>query len=379
MTNFLKIIFIITILPKGNVIALESFIFDCKVVEKSRCVIEKIEVTSQEIVFRAPNPMDITAIDIDDSNLEELPSLCNRFPNLSTLYLYKNNIKYIRPFTFENCTKVETIELRSNKIKTLDENVFNGLDSLQHLYFDDNDLFYVSEKAFLGLKKLSLLTLDYNRIFDIEADEILKNSPGLEKISINDNFLRCSTIKKIVDNFTLKGVQFLFSNSGLQQLRNRRDNFSRDPDSYCLNDSQWTKALRSEATSLNLTHEGFLMLNKYLDEIQQKDIVLESASLTLTTNTENVLCKSKEVNFTPYMWLFIGFTVVSTVLLVSQGGMCLIKLCRKSKKSPNQGYQTTINDYESVYLQPLPPYSCEPTRPPPPARNHLNSLKNNNG
>lgn len=129
---------------------------------------------------------------------------CNK---LTVVKLGDNNLgDGISKNAFKNNDKLEEIWLQDNKITRLEFGTFNHLANLIVLDLGGNSLKYFPHELVVGLKNLRLLALYSNDLVELDGAGLMGNLPALDYFYFNDNCLKCSSIKEIIEPFKARYV-----------------------------------------------------------------------------------------------------------------------------------------------------------------------------
>jgi Leucine-rich repeat (LRR) protein len=121
------------------------------------------------------NRLMVYRVEVNDSQIFEVTiesnaddqtipaSLFTAFPNLVRLFADRQNIRVIKPKTFENA-KLEYLGIDYHRIQKLEANTFEGLKNLRTLLMKGGSLVEIDVAAFNGLDSLQTLNLAENRI-----------------------------------------------------------------------------------------------------------------------------------------------------------------------------------------------------------------------
>ncbi|KAJ7376601.1 hypothetical protein OS493_033762 [Desmophyllum pertusum] len=84
--------------------------------------------------------------------------------NLEELYLQRNRINKIEPWSFSATKKLQQLYLYSNLLTFIPDNIFEDLRTLRVLHLGINTITYLADDAFRDLGNLNVLYLDSNRL-----------------------------------------------------------------------------------------------------------------------------------------------------------------------------------------------------------------------
>lgn len=119
-----------------------------------------------------------------------IPSIiCNKFYNVSDIYLRSAGIQRINEYSFRNCSKLTNLSIFNNTLTEIDENSFIGNEKLKGLAIENDTISTLRPNLFKSLKSLSSLVLDYTDFQEL-LNGIFTSLVNLFYISMNGNILR---------------------------------------------------------------------------------------------------------------------------------------------------------------------------------------------
>lgn len=201
-------------------------------------------------------------------------SICEAMPNLRTFEGHLS-MEELDKNAFLGCSHLESLnlDLKNNTFVKFGRNALTGLSNLKdlsiyngsipRLYLDLTDLKKLETLRFfelgltmfsadilrkqINLKKLSLYS---NNLLDLDVEGILKYTPNLEWINLQDNNFKCTRLSEILSVLTRKKI---IIEAWFFELKHRDYVTETIDDIHCLTDQQW----ESEVTKLPLEQQLF--------------------------------------------------------------------------------------------------------------------------
>nr|AGM39445.1 Toll-like receptor 21 [Clarias batrachus] len=151
--------------------------------------IKRLEQTINAIV--GDIPASATTLTISDCTLVNIPPQSfSHLPELRTLLLTNNHMRYIQEDGFANLRYLRTLNLSSNYIVSLNSYMFHDLQNLSKLILADNRLKNISSDSFSSLSKLQFLDLRKNELMNFSAVvHSISNLKELKSLDISSNKL----------------------------------------------------------------------------------------------------------------------------------------------------------------------------------------------
>lgn len=315
------------------------------------CTITGLKLTKEDYQFTpvASNPSIITKFLMTDSTVPIVTnSICTAFPNLVKFDTQRDSIEEIHEDAFQNCPNLEYVDFDYNGIGDLKRNTFANLTTLRTLYlyeanipfitdglFDDltnlKNLFFrrsglteLPSEAFQSLQSLEILSIYSNNLFELDVNNILKYTPNLKTIRLNDNYFMCSRLKEILSVLRRNNV-----NVESDTTSRDRPHYPEKVDGvYCLTDSQWSFKLLETAlhfpstkfmekfplgqtildtkTEIEFLKSGFDYINETIETaLETQKVSLQSEIATFnssmheswTTINDSVILQSKTLEY----------------------------------------------------------------------------------
>ncbi|KAJ8893673.1 hypothetical protein PR048_006273 [Dryococelus australis] len=125
-------------------------------------------------------------LDFRDNNLRFPIGFFDHVPNLRTLEISRNNIKYLEPGTFRNLSQLYRLSAWANRLQNLTRETFVGLNGLVGLDLTNNGIQELADDVFAELHNLKVLAMHANN-FTYLPNNLFRNTRMLETIRINDN------------------------------------------------------------------------------------------------------------------------------------------------------------------------------------------------
>ena len=107
-----------------------------------------------------------------------------RAPNLTYLYLSRNEITKIGTTAFNKLHKLQVLHLDHNEIRELDSETFYHLPDLGRIFLQHNDIVTLPDNLFQKNQNLQQIDLSHNKIFQI--NESFKK---FKLVMINNNYM----------------------------------------------------------------------------------------------------------------------------------------------------------------------------------------------
>lgn len=127
-----------------------------------------LPIQLREIIFRGSTRFQLTLKDNTKNNFLLQPRYFADLPNLNTVKIVANNLKFVPEDVFSKSTNIHWVDLSNNLISTFQENTFSDLESLEHLDLNFNRITYLPAGLFSSAKKLWSLDVSYNLLKNIE-------------------------------------------------------------------------------------------------------------------------------------------------------------------------------------------------------------------
>jgi Leucine-rich repeat (LRR) protein len=108
------------------------------------------------------------------------------FPNIETLILDSNQLKYLPVILFAQTPKLKTLSLAHNKLEEIDMAQFTGLEELESLNLSNNALTDLDPYTFDGLENLRVIDIRNNNIETLRFG-LMQNLPSLENVYTSGN------------------------------------------------------------------------------------------------------------------------------------------------------------------------------------------------
>ncbi len=118
-------------------------------------------------------------------------------PNLKTLFLQKNRLKFIHSDLFKNLKSLELLSVRNNSLKNIDKMAFRDLINLRELYMSGIPFFTLPDGLFKNNTNLEFVDLRSAKITRI-SNKQFSHIKTLKVIDFEDSF--CANIKFLQHN-----------------------------------------------------------------------------------------------------------------------------------------------------------------------------------
>ena len=130
----------------------------------------------------------ITKIDLGNNNITvfEYVPLMKKFPNIESLYLPNNKIKFLNSSEEILKTKVKTLDLGKNMIEHVEAGALNNIKLLQHLYLNHNRIKHLPKDVFHQLDQLTMIDLRNNKLPTLKYNWF-SGLLNLEKLYLSNN------------------------------------------------------------------------------------------------------------------------------------------------------------------------------------------------
>lgn len=173
----------------------------------------------------------VKEFEIRNSTVKRLtPDICQAFPNIEKFTASEVGIETLDEDTFKDCRNLKEIRILRNNIRSFEKNLFNRNTNLELLYFGINQLTEIPAELFRNLNKLldlgfasmqfnkfpkdvfkdlqslKVLWVYHDALLDLDAEDILRFMPRLEKIYLRDNDFKCSRLQTILNLFKQRNV-----------------------------------------------------------------------------------------------------------------------------------------------------------------------------
>ncbi|QXP53092.1 leucine-rich repeat domain-containing protein [Cellulophaga sp. HaHa_2_1] len=145
--------------------------------------------------------LEITSLDLSNSNLAEVPEIIKDFKNLKVLKLSKNSISKL-PNWIGSLKHLETLEIELNKLEGLPEDI-GKLSKLETIWLSNNNIKELPD-SFCDLKSLTTLSIENNELSHLPKN--IGNLSNLEFLFATDNSLY--DIPESIGN--MKNLYYLF-------------------------------------------------------------------------------------------------------------------------------------------------------------------------
>lgn len=133
---------------------------------------QSLILLSDEILFIPRglcNCANLTNLQINASNLNELQQNVFEDCSLNSLHIDKSNFKILPASVFKELHILKHLSLQNNRLESLDEGVFNGLNSLLKLEIKNTQLSTIYVTVFEPLKELQSIEFVNNKLKYIDA------------------------------------------------------------------------------------------------------------------------------------------------------------------------------------------------------------------
>lgn len=172
-------------------------------------------------VFKG-NSESLEVLDASKCSLESVPK--GRLPQLTSLIMNNNNIRYLSQYAFINMTRLQFLVLKHNAIAKVEKDAFYGLSTIHHIDLSYNTITWLEPQTFNQNFKLFRLDLSRNYLtmiprFDIESLRILDlsnceirvvNSDCLDLMpSLQELYLSRNVIARLPDYFQSDSLRYL--------------------------------------------------------------------------------------------------------------------------------------------------------------------------
>lgn len=192
---------ILSNLPKLDSLILSNNIFfnlksqikseSLTILDLSQCKLKHIDAAAMEQLPKLKQLIiaqnyDLKAFKCDTESLEVLDaSKCNleaipkgQLPQLISLIMNNNNLRYLPQYSFINMPRLQFLGLKHNAITKVDKDAFYGLSTIYHIDMSYNTISWLDSKTFSQNFKLFRLDLSRNYLtivprFDIESLKVL--------------------------------------------------------------------------------------------------------------------------------------------------------------------------------------------------------------
>lgn len=136
-------------------------------------------------------PTNTTVLDLRFNNIAELRhGSFHNLPELDTLLLNDNRIRYLLPKTFEGAPNLRILYLYKNRLEQISPGAFSGLLKLEQLYLHYNHLREIKKDTFNDLPSLERLFLQSNMLHHLPADAFHNVGP-MTRLRLDSNALVC--------------------------------------------------------------------------------------------------------------------------------------------------------------------------------------------
>uniref|UniRef100_A0A336MVS0 CSON002014 protein n=1 Tax=Culicoides sonorensis TaxID=179676 RepID=A0A336MVS0_CULSO len=185
-----------------------------------RSSIPKLGSSICEISYETSTGNDTKEIDVSSSNIKEITSdAFVKCQNLEIIVLRNNKIKILPQDVFNRNEKLVKIDLSCNLIEDLNSETFSELENLKELILSSNMLKIFPESLICTCLSLESIKLDSNDLFDFNLKKSLNKLINLKLISLNNNQLRRTKVKKIKSELEKYGIDIDHSYEGGQKER----------------------------------------------------------------------------------------------------------------------------------------------------------------
>lgn len=224
------------------ILILQCIVILCQNVERFNCVTGEISKSGEFCLLTNINtegrfipvsdsPFIVKEFEIRNSTVKLLtPDICRQFPNIEKFTASEVGIETLDEDTFKDCHNLREIRILRNNIKRFERNLFNRNTNLELLYFGINQLTQIPSELFQNLNKLEdlgfasmkfdkfpknvfedlrnlkVLWVYHDALLDLDAEDILRAMPRLEKIYLRDNDFKCTRLRTILDLFKSRNV-----------------------------------------------------------------------------------------------------------------------------------------------------------------------------
>ncbi|KAJ3656849.1 hypothetical protein Zmor_015894 [Zophobas morio] len=130
-------------------------------------------------------PISLKDLDLFYAQLESIDPEIFDYPELTSLILDHNQIKFLRPGDLKNLPRLEDLTLSYNKLTEIPEGVFNNT-NIMNLKLNYNQISTVATKAFDDMPKLEWLDISKNKL-TLWDNNWLPGSPELFLFFVDDN------------------------------------------------------------------------------------------------------------------------------------------------------------------------------------------------
>lgn len=134
--------------------------------------------------------IDVETVIVESGVTTIIPQIfCNQFPNLGSIYIQHNQLKYVTDKSFANCPKLSRLDAYDNPIEELHQNSFKSNPRLDMFYVAGTELTTLSEALFENNPNLQWFYFFYNDKVNSLPEGILNNNPLLEALFLSSNNL----------------------------------------------------------------------------------------------------------------------------------------------------------------------------------------------
>lgn len=164
----------------------------------------------------------LEVLDASKCSLESVPK--GRLPQLTSLIMNNNNVRYLSQYAFINMTRLQFLGLKHNAIAKVDKDAFYGLSTIHHIDLSYNTISWLEPRTFNQNFKLFRLDLSRNYLtmvprFDIESLRVLDlsnceirvvNSDCLDLMpSLQELYLSRNVVARLPDYFQSDSLRYL--------------------------------------------------------------------------------------------------------------------------------------------------------------------------
>ncbi len=172
---------------------------------------------------------DTLRLQLIDNTLKQLPILpLKAIPNITELYLARNQIYSIPDAIFASFKKLRHIDLSGNKLELIRPRLFEGTEgSLESVFLRDMGLFNFPTEALKNLPLLKVVVLSENKLQSLPANmyQGFKSKAGYFILEVNGNYI--STISP--NAFSSNGTNIKMLSLELENNKIRDVKFLYDP------------------------------------------------------------------------------------------------------------------------------------------------------
>lgn len=214
-------------------------------------------------------------IDLYRIDLAEIkPDAFYACANLTILLLQQNRIKQIPSDAFGHLKNLELLQMSDNQLKELDSGLFANLPKLDHLDVSANNLTNFAPQLLQSNKALKHVALEANDLSDVAVEHLAEVLPNLKQLEFDNNEISCTRVVEITEFLLANQIHYNSMHQYTHKTRYyEQEILSLHKGLICNPDVSWMASNYRKQKSL--TDQRFDKIEQKLSKIDQIEASLE--------------------------------------------------------------------------------------------------------